>query len=365
VLPSWLAAGARLLAVVISARGGGGAGVEAPRIELSLSLRPDDCENPEAAAMLGELQLSSHTLPPHVRAVASAPLPAAAALPPEWPGAGTAASAATLVERFEMQPAYHHPAAASRVRHSLGLGLCSTCLPVPAAASRSAGAYASLRAEQNRLWASAALLKGVAHARGGRMEEALSSYQHALELDPEHADTYVARGAAHANAGRLHEAMADFGRALRYEPGHANARRYLDATRTRVQQRQPQRSPPHVAVERERSARGQARPVAEATAAQEPTECVAGSNSAGGATAGNTGADPAAGHSGALLRIVQAVRKGPRGKEGSEEHHEGRDSVRKGEKKKVKRHDHEHKKKKRKREKSGRGESGSRSRRHK
>ena len=53
--------------------------------------------------------------------------------------------------------------------------------------------------------------------------EALSSYAHALELDPSNADAYVARGAAYANTEKYDEALLDFERALKHEPGHLNA----------------------------------------------------------------------------------------------------------------------------------------------
>ena len=82
------------------------------------------------------------------------------------------------------------------------------------------------------------------HAKAGRSAEAIAAYDHALELDRTHADAYVARGAAYANTERYREAVVDFECALRLQPGHSNARTYLQATRLKLQKREPSRSPP-------------------------------------------------------------------------------------------------------------------------
>jgi tetratricopeptide (TPR) repeat protein len=55
--------------------------------------------------------------------------------------------------------------------------------------------YAACRREQDALWASEAVAKGVAHAKRGRAVEALQAYDHALELSPLCVDALVAKGA--------------------------------------------------------------------------------------------------------------------------------------------------------------------------
>ena len=68
--------------------------------------------------------------------------------------------------------------------------------------------FEELRAEQNRSWAAQSVAKGVVHAHAGRNVEAVSSYKHAIELDPRHTDAYVARGAVFANTARYQAARA-------------------------------------------------------------------------------------------------------------------------------------------------------------
>ena len=127
---------------------------------------------------------------------------------------------------------------------AVGVPPLLSALPVgSAAAVARAGAYVTVREAQNAHWASETVALGVAHAKAGRMREALAAYEHALALDSTHADAYVARGAAHANAGRLHDAIRDFECGLRHSPAHPNAGHYLEATRSVLRQREPPRSP--------------------------------------------------------------------------------------------------------------------------
>ena len=146
-----------------------------------------------------------------------------------------------LAERREMQDV----TAAERMRNALGVPRLRSFLPVHSvAAVGHASGYVALRDEQNRAWAAESVARGVSHARAGNTTVALAAYKHALELDQTHADAYVARGAALANTGKLDDAIADLEKAIHYAPHHPNALRYLEATRARLQRREPSKSPP-------------------------------------------------------------------------------------------------------------------------
>ena len=57
----------------------------------------------------------------------------------------------------------------------------------------------------------------------GEFEQALASYDRALELDPQDANTWGNRGIALANLGRYEEAVASYDRSLELDPQDANA----------------------------------------------------------------------------------------------------------------------------------------------
>ena len=145
----------------------------------------------------------------------------------------------TYHERLSTHAALHHPHAAERMRASVGLPHLLSCLEPPSqVVEERIGSYVKIRAEQNRLWASESVARGVSLAKAGQTADAIAAYEHAIELDCTHADAYVARGAAFANDERYEKALADFETALRVEPRHPNARAYLDATRARLRARE-------------------------------------------------------------------------------------------------------------------------------
>lgn len=138
--------------------------------------------------------------------------------------------------RLTMDDSSHDdPRAVPHMLASMGIAPLQTLLPAhSAAAVRMAGGYVQLRKEQNRKWADESVARGVSLAKVGRVNEALSAYRHAIDLDPTHADAYVARGAAMANAERYLEAIADLEAGLHCQPDHPNAQKYLEETRQRL-----------------------------------------------------------------------------------------------------------------------------------
>lgn len=84
----------------------------------------------------------------------------------------------------------------------------------------------------------------------GDYKEAHRCYDKAIQLDPGSSDAWVARGAAFANQQRFDQALTSFQAALQFEPGNANAAKYLEAVAQRQQQQQQQ-----AAVEREEQQR--------------------------------------------------------------------------------------------------------------
>ena len=114
---------------------------------------------------------------------------------------------------FSPQPVYHHPHTSESIRASLRLPhLLSRLSPPSEMVQANVGGYLQMRSDQNQLWASGSVARGVAHAKAGRTAEAIASYEYALELDRTNADAYVARGAAYANTERYQQALSDFER---------------------------------------------------------------------------------------------------------------------------------------------------------
>ena len=64
---------------------------------------------------------------------------------------------------------------------------------------------------------------GLALERAGRVEEALSAYDEAIALKPDHAPAFNNRGLALLAAKRAAEALASFDRALAIDPNYADA----------------------------------------------------------------------------------------------------------------------------------------------
>lgn len=64
---------------------------------------------------------------------------------------------------------------------------------------------------------------GFSYLKKGQTEEAISSFERAIDLDPGKALTYVARGSAYFRLGRFDKALSDFSRAIEIDPGLAAA----------------------------------------------------------------------------------------------------------------------------------------------
>jgi Flp pilus assembly protein TadD len=64
---------------------------------------------------------------------------------------------------------------------------------------------------------------GVALDNLGRSEEAIASYNRALEIDPKKASAHCNIGVALGNLGRCEEAIASYNRALEIDPKKASA----------------------------------------------------------------------------------------------------------------------------------------------
>ena len=64
--------------------------------------------------------------------------------------------------------------------------------------------------------------RGTTLDRLGRYEEALASYDQALAVTPDHADTWIHRGCALYSLDRYEEALASFDRVLALTPDHAD-----------------------------------------------------------------------------------------------------------------------------------------------
>jgi len=67
------------------------------------------------------------------------------------------------------------------------------------------------------------LEQGKEHFKGGNLDQAMTAYNKAIELDPKQAQFYNNRGGAYRELNHYDEAIADFNRALELNPNYANA----------------------------------------------------------------------------------------------------------------------------------------------
>jgi tetratricopeptide (TPR) repeat protein len=79
----------------------------------------------------------------------------------------------------------------------------------------------------NEIWTD----KGIILADLGRLPEALQTYDRALAVNPDNADTWDFKGEAHFKLGQLREALAACERALQIDPNHALALAHVEALR--------------------------------------------------------------------------------------------------------------------------------------
>jgi tetratricopeptide (TPR) repeat protein len=75
--------------------------------------------------------------------------------------------------------------------------------------------------------------RGMAHLKIRDMAAASADFDQALALQPRYAPAYYGRGLVHHALGRTIDARDDYERALAIDPGFANARKALDALRSR------------------------------------------------------------------------------------------------------------------------------------
>lgn len=64
---------------------------------------------------------------------------------------------------------------------------------------------------------------GVELEESGRFEDAIASYDKAIELDPRDANTWCSRGNALASLNQFHAAIKSYNEAMRIEPGNSIA----------------------------------------------------------------------------------------------------------------------------------------------
>lgn len=77
-------------------------------------------------------------------------------------------------------------------------------------------------------------MKGISLAKKGSFDNAMKCYRHALDIDPNFTQAYVARGAAYVLQGQLKQACAEFEHALQIDPQQAYALTYLQAAKDKL-----------------------------------------------------------------------------------------------------------------------------------
>ena len=65
--------------------------------------------------------------------------------------------------------------------------------------------------------------RGIAYARKGQYDQAISDYTKALEINPRYAKAHYSRGIAYARKGQHDQAISDYTKALEISPRFAKA----------------------------------------------------------------------------------------------------------------------------------------------
>lgn len=109
-----------------------------------------------------------------------------------------------------------------------------------------ANMYKNLRHRQNQSWAKESVVKGISLAKKGSsdqvsesdrtrlFENAMKCYKHALDIEPNFTQAYVARGAAYVLQGSLKKAIGEFESALKIDPQQPYALTYLQAAKEKL-----------------------------------------------------------------------------------------------------------------------------------
>lgn len=71
--------------------------------------------------------------------------------------------------------------------------------------------------------AAAYISRGVSCLKKGQIEDAISDFNKAIDIDPRDAVAYIARGSAYYKLNRFDNALTDYNRAIDLNPGYANA----------------------------------------------------------------------------------------------------------------------------------------------
>jgi tetratricopeptide (TPR) repeat protein len=77
--------------------------------------------------------------------------------------------------------------------------------------------------ELNAGFAAAYIYRGIAHYKQGQFNQAISDYNKAIEINPEYAEVYYNRGDAFGKKGRFDQAISDYNKAIEINPEYAEA----------------------------------------------------------------------------------------------------------------------------------------------
>jgi tetratricopeptide (TPR) repeat protein len=84
--------------------------------------------------------------------------------------------------------------------------------------------------ELNPGFAAGYVYRGIAHYKQGRFDKAISDYNKAIEINPEYAEAYLGRGIAYDEKSQYDQAFADFNKAIELNPEDTVAQKSRDHT---------------------------------------------------------------------------------------------------------------------------------------
>jgi hypothetical protein len=89
--------------------------------------------------------------------------------------------------------------------------------------------FKSLRFAQNQAWAKESVVKGISLAKKANYDSAMKCYNHALDIEPNFVQAFVARGACYVLQGEYDKAVKEFDQALKLDPKQPYAKDYRQA----------------------------------------------------------------------------------------------------------------------------------------